>query len=58
MAQHETLTVSLSERDKIPVKSKREDTITYPRWFGGTASCVAVMISHPFDLSKKITQSI
>ncbi|KAJ5637522.1 hypothetical protein N7490_007401 [Penicillium lividum] len=25
--------------------------ISYPRWFGGSASCMAVLLSHPFDLS-------
>ncbi|KAJ5698574.1 hypothetical protein N7462_000579 [Penicillium macrosclerotiorum] len=24
--------------------------VSYPRWFGGSASCMAVLISHPFDL--------
>jgi dicarboxylate transporter 10 len=33
------------------LSSKAED-ISYPRWFGGSASCVAVIFSHPFDLSK------
>ncbi|OBS16995.1 hypothetical protein FPOA_12456 [Fusarium poae] len=51
MAQRETLTVAMLERDRIQVKRKGKD-IAYPRWFGGTASCVAVVVSHPFDLVK------
>jgi dicarboxylate transporter 10 len=54
MAQYETLTVSLPERVSIPVKAQKID-IAYPRWFGGTASCVAVVVSHPLDLSKYST---
>ncbi|KAH6685844.1 mitochondrial carrier domain-containing protein [Plectosphaerella plurivora] len=26
--------------------------VTYPRWFGGSASCLAVLASHPLDLVK------
>lgn len=27
-------------------------SILYPKWFGGSASCMAVLVSHPLDLSK------
>ncbi|KAJ5773872.1 hypothetical protein N7457_008768 [Penicillium paradoxum] len=27
-------------------------SITYPKWFGGSASCMAVLVSHPLDLLK------
>lgn len=30
----------------------KEAEISYPRWFGGSASCMAVLVSHPFDLSR------
>jgi dicarboxylate transporter 10 len=35
----------------IPVSPaiKRMD---YPKWFGGSASCMAVVVSHPLDLSE------
>lgn len=26
--------------------------VEYPKWFGGSASCMAVVVSHPLDLSK------
>lgn len=29
-----------------------------PLWFGGAASCVAVLVSHPFDLAKVRLQTI
>ncbi|OQD99017.1 hypothetical protein PENVUL_c066G07562 [Penicillium vulpinum] len=35
--------------------SKSIDTsqpIIYPKWFGGSASCMAVLVSHPLDLIK------
>lgn len=28
--------------------------ITYPKWFGGSASCMAVLVSHPLDLRKSV----
>ncbi|KAJ5616669.1 hypothetical protein N7537_001783 [Penicillium hordei] len=28
------------------------ESITYPKWFGGSASCMAVLVSHPLDLIK------
>ncbi|OQE31923.1 hypothetical protein PENSTE_c001G08834 [Penicillium steckii] len=34
------------------------DNIVYPRWFGGSASCVAVLFSHPFDLVKVRMQTV
>lgn len=39
--------------DSTPSASRNQLTISYPRWFGGSASCMAVAVSHPFDLSKK-----
>ncbi|KAJ6188205.1 hypothetical protein N7519_003113 [Penicillium mononematosum] len=27
-------------------------SILYPKWFGGSASCMAVLVSHPLDLMK------
>lgn len=27
-------------------------SFTYPKWFGGSASCMAVLVSHPLDLSE------
>lgn len=27
-------------------------SVEYPKWFGGSASCMAVVVSHPLDLSK------
>lgn len=27
-------------------------SIVYPKWFGGSASCMAVLVSHPLDLSE------
>ncbi|KAJ5691224.1 hypothetical protein N7488_011959 [Penicillium malachiteum] len=36
----------------------RPKDITYPRWFGGSASCMAVMVSHPFDLIKVRMQTV
>ncbi|CAI7613237.1 unnamed protein product [Penicillium viridicatum] len=27
-------------------------SITYPKWFGVSASCMAVLVSHPLDLSQ------
>ncbi|KAJ5974715.1 hypothetical protein N7481_011925 [Penicillium waksmanii] len=32
--------------------------VSYPRWFGGSASCMAVVVSHPFDLIKVRMQAI
>ncbi|KAJ5939640.1 hypothetical protein N7466_002774 [Penicillium verhagenii] len=32
--------------------------LTYPRWFGGSASCFAVVLSHPFDLIKVRMQTV
>ncbi|KAJ5714024.1 uncharacterized protein N7483_011205 [Penicillium malachiteum] len=32
--------------------------LTYPRWFGASASCMAVMVSHPFDLIKVRMQTV
>ncbi|KAJ5777356.1 hypothetical protein N7520_000602 [Penicillium odoratum] len=32
--------------------------ISYPRWFGGSASCMAVLLSHPFDLIKVRMQTV
>ncbi|OOQ90514.1 dicarboxylate transporter [Penicillium brasilianum] len=40
-----------------PASTKHAD-ITYPRWFGGSASCMAVMVSHPFDLIKVRMQTV
>ncbi|KAI3572720.1 mitochondrial carrier domain-containing protein [Fusarium oxysporum f. sp. albedinis] len=41
------------------VKSKHhEKQINYPRWFGGSASCMAVVFSHPFDLIKVRMQAL
>ncbi|KAF2157501.1 dicarboxylate transporter [Myriangium duriaei CBS 260.36] len=33
-------------------KSHDSDNITYPWWFGGSASCFAVCLTHPLDLIK------
>ncbi|KAJ5279830.1 hypothetical protein N7478_005202 [Penicillium angulare] len=32
--------------------------LSYPRWFGGSASCMAVLVSHPFDLIKVRMQTV
>ncbi|KAJ5776659.1 uncharacterized protein N7511_001670 [Penicillium nucicola] len=29
-----------------------DSSIIYPKWFGGSASCMAVLVSHPLDLLK------
>ncbi|KAJ5182952.1 hypothetical protein N7492_000568 [Penicillium capsulatum] len=42
---------------KQPVSSKPAD-VDYPRWFGGSASCMAVMVSQPFDLVKVRMQTV
>ena len=26
--------------------------VQYPKWFGGSASCMAVVLTHPLDLSE------
>ncbi|KAJ5740672.1 hypothetical protein N7493_000544 [Penicillium malachiteum] len=41
-----------------PLVETRPKDITYPRWFGGSASCMAVMVSHPFDLIKVRMQTV
>ena len=51
MAQQGAVAVPFSATEAVPVKVKKLDT-AYPRWFGATASCVAVVVSHPFDLGK------
>ncbi|KAJ5995370.1 hypothetical protein N7481_002347 [Penicillium waksmanii] len=38
--------------------SSKAENISYPRWFGGSASCVAVIVSHPFDLIKVRMQTV
>ncbi|CAI7573352.1 unnamed protein product [Penicillium pancosmium] len=40
------------------VLSSKAENISYPRWFGGSASCVAVIVSHPFDLIKVRMQTV
>jgi len=40
----------LPVRHVDPVQKSPE--LKYPRWFGGSSSCMAVAVSHPFDLSK------
>ncbi|OJJ29908.1 hypothetical protein ASPWEDRAFT_63355 [Aspergillus wentii DTO 134E9] len=30
----------------------QNNSIVYPKWFGGSASCMAVVVSHPLDLIK------
>lgn len=47
----ETKIASLPTPQIIPASTKQVE-VSYPRWFGGSASCMAVMVSHPFDLSK------
>ncbi|KAJ5656001.1 hypothetical protein N7507_007951 [Penicillium longicatenatum] len=42
----------------IPHKGSRPADLNYPRWFGGSASCMAVLLSHPFDLIKVRMQTV
>ncbi|KAJ5635814.1 uncharacterized protein N7484_009127 [Penicillium longicatenatum] len=42
----------------IPHKGSRPADLNYPRWFGGSASCMAVLLSHPFDLIKVRMQMV
>ena len=35
---------------ETPPPLKSQDVLQYPLWFGGSASCMAVCISHPLDL--------
>ncbi|KAJ5354651.1 hypothetical protein N7541_005695 [Penicillium brevicompactum] len=34
-----------------------EPHVIYPKWFGGSASCMAVLVSHPLDLIRMQMQS-
>lgn len=56
---HKILLVNMAETKIAPIPTPyiipahtKQAEISYPRWFGGSASCMAVMVSHPFDLSK------
>ncbi|KAJ5546651.1 hypothetical protein N7494_004236 [Penicillium frequentans] len=42
----------------VSQKEARPADISYPRWFGGSASCMAVLLSHPFDLIKVRMQTV
>ncbi|KAJ4328363.1 Mitochondrial dicarboxylate transporter [Fusarium piperis] len=42
---------ALTEHHKNLVSVPKQ-TIQYPKWFGGSASCLAVICSHPLDLVK------
>lgn len=53
------------EEDKkevnAPVKAKElkeHHDIHYPLWFGGSASCFAVTLTHPLDLSKFVVKMV
>ncbi|KAL3464386.1 mitochondrial carrier domain-containing protein [Aspergillus heterothallicus] len=37
---------------QTPVSKSSPTKIKYPLWFGGSASCMAVVVSHPLDLLK------
>ncbi|OQD68672.1 hypothetical protein PENDEC_c032G04284 [Penicillium decumbens] len=46
----------LPVRHVDPVQKSPE--LKYPRWFGGSSSCMAVAVSHPFDLIKVRMQTV
>ncbi|KAJ6006233.1 hypothetical protein N7451_004177 [Penicillium sp. IBT 35674x] len=54
MADQKLLPIS----SHISQKEARPTDISYPRWFGGSASCMAVLLSHPFDLIKVRMQTV
>lgn len=59
MAQLQPVKATIPERSSIPSNpAKTSKDIVYPRWFGGVASCVAVVVSHPFDLGKIQLQTV
>ncbi|CAG8100841.1 unnamed protein product [Penicillium salamii] len=37
-------------RQLVTMAKSTEPHIKYPKWFGGSASCMAVLVSHPLDL--------
>ncbi|KAF5013616.1 hypothetical protein FDECE_377 [Fusarium decemcellulare] len=47
----ETLRTLRDSHKELEVGLKQN--IQYPKWFGGSASCLAVMCSHPLDLKRK-----
>lgn len=49
MAESKLSTLPMGHVDPL---QKNPMDVKYPRWFGGSASCMAVGVSHPFDLSK------
>ncbi|KAF4466339.1 mitochondrial dicarboxylate carrier [Fusarium albosuccineum] len=47
----ETLRTLRDSHNQLEVGLKQN--VQYPKWFGGSASCLAVMCSHPLDLERK-----
>lgn len=53
MPSEGTKMVKQVEAKATATKDKMVNTsIRYPFWFGGSASCIAAMVTHPLDLGK------
>ncbi|KAI8069689.1 mitochondrial carrier domain-containing protein [Gongronella butleri] len=53
-----TSTVQAPNRRLVRSPAAAKDTPPPPFWYGGFASCVATLVSHPFDLTKVRIQTI
>lgn len=53
---------ALTKKMSAPEMSKSNDVkvtpVSYPFWFGGSASCFATFFTHPLDLSKLLGGSV